>query len=69
MALQGYTLNKNGVPRQGPQVDELLDKIEELDNATVHTDGTMSAVDKKKLDDLEDDEELTIEEINQLLNF
>lgn len=59
--------DKNGNPRRGPKVDELLTKIEDLENATVHADGTMSAADKAKLDTLEDDEEMTIEEIESLL--
>ena len=59
--------DKNGNPRHGPAVDALLTKIEDLDNATIHADGTMSALDKQKLDSLDDDEEMTIEEIEALL--
>ena len=59
--------DKNGNPRRGPAVDALLTKIEDLDNATIHADGTMSALDKQKLDSLDDDEEMTIEEIEALL--
>lgn len=64
-----YTSNRDGVVRTGPHVDELLDKIEDLENATHRSDGTMSALDKEKLDSMEDDEELSIEEIEALLNF
>ena len=59
--------DKNGNPRRGPAVDALLTKIEELTTATPHSDGTMSAVDKQKLDSIDDDEEMTIEEIEALL--
>lgn len=69
MALKGYVSNRDGEVRTGPHVDELLTKIEDLENATQRTDGTMSASDKAKLDSLEDDEELSVEEINSLLNF
>jgi len=66
---KGYVSNRDGVARTGPHVDELLNKIEDLENATQSVDGTMSASDKAKLDSMEDDEELSIEEINSLLNF
>lgn len=69
MATRGYISNRDGVVRTGPHVDELLTKIEDLENATQRTDGTMSASDKIKLDSLEDDEELSLEEIESLLNF
>ena len=64
-----YHSNRDGVPRTGEHVDSLLTKIEDLTEATHQMSGIMSSLDKKKLDDLEDDEEFTIEEINQLLNF
>ena len=47
----GYTSrDKNGNPRTGANVDELLQKIEDLENATHETAGLMSAADKVKLD-------------------
>ena len=55
--------------RRGAEVDALLDKIDDLHNATQHTDGTMSRGDKYKLDSLEDDEELSLEEVARILNF
>lgn len=64
-----YTLKRDGAARKGSRVDTLLDKIEDLENATQRKDGTMSASDKMKLDSLEDDEELSLEEIESLLNF
>lgn len=64
-----YTLKRDGAARKGSRVDNLLDKIEDLGNATNAKDGTMSAADKSKLDSLEDDEELSLEEIESLLNF
>ena len=69
MSENEYHSNRNGVPRTGKYVDELLTKIEDLADATHSTSGMMSGNDKRKLDDLEEDEEFTIEEINQLLNF
>ena len=48
---KGYVSNRDGVPRTGPHVDELLNKIEDLENATQRTDGTMSKEDKVKLDE------------------
>lgn len=69
MSENEYHSNRNGVPRTGKNVDELLTKIEDLADATHSTSGMMSGRDKRKLDDLEEDEEFTIEEINQLLNF
>ena len=59
-----YRTEKTGV-----KVDELLDKIENLDNATQAVAGLMSTTDKKKLDDDVPDRELTFEEIDELLNF
>ena len=69
MAVKGYISNRDGVQRTGEFVDNMLTKIEDLENATQRKDGTMSASDKAKLDSLEDDEELSVEEINSLLNF
>lgn len=66
---RGYISNRDGVVRTGPHVDELLTKIEDLGNATHNEDGTMSKADKKKLDEKVADDELTISEINNLLNF
>lgn len=51
MALKGYVSNRDGVVRSGEHVDELLTKIEDLENATPRTDGTMSKEDKVKLDE------------------
>lgn len=48
---KGYVSNRDGVARTGPHVDELLNKIEDLENATQRTDGTMSKEDKVKLDE------------------
>lgn len=48
---KGYASNRDGVARTGPHVDELLTKIEDLENATQRTDGTMSKEDKVKLDE------------------
>ena len=69
MARRGYISNRDGVERTGPHVDELLTKIEDLKNATPTEDGTMSTADKVKLDSLEDDEELTVEDVNELLRY
>ena len=70
MAERGYhSRDKYGNPRAGETVDNLLTKIEDLHNATQHVDGTMSANDKYKLDSLEDDQELSIEEIARLIDF
>ena len=67
--MRGYVSNRDGVPRTGEQVDGFLSKIEDLDVATSKTDGLMSHDDKAKLNGMEDDEELTIREIEELLNF
>lgn len=48
----GYVLNRDGVPRTGASVDELLNKIEDLAPATQEQDGMMSAEDKAKLDSM-----------------
>ncbi len=55
--------------KTGMKVDELLDKIDNLDNATQAVAGLMSTTDKKKLDEEVPDRELTFEEIDELLNF
>ena len=55
--------------RTGPEVEELLDKIDDLQDATTTKSGTMAAEDKRKLDQLENDEPLSILEIDELLNF
>lgn len=54
--------------RTGPEVEELLDKIDDLKDATTKS-GTMAAEDKRKLDQMEKDEALSILEIDELLNF
>ena len=46
-----YTLKRDGAARKGSRVDNLLDKIEDLENATQRKDGTMSKEDKVKLDE------------------
>lgn len=55
--------------RSGDRVDQLLDKIDDLQNATTTKSGTMAAEDKRKLDQMEKDEALSILEIDELLNF
>ena len=67
MALKGYISNRDGVQRTGEFVDSMLTKIEDLENVTPTKDGTMSAADKVKLDSLEDDEEMTVEDVNEIL--
>ena len=67
MAVKGYISNRDGVQRTGEFVDSMLTKIEDLENVTTTKDGTMSAADKVKLDSLEDDEELTVEDVNEIL--
>ena len=69
MAIKGYISNRDGVQRTGEFVDSMLTKIEDLENVTTTKDGTMSAADKVKLDSLEDDEELTVEDINEILTL
>lgn len=66
---RGYISNRDGVVRTGSTVDELLNKIEDLENATQRTDGMMSKQDKAKLDSLEDDEEMTIAEMDAILTW
>lgn len=63
----GYRSNRDGVPRSGEFLDDMLTKIEDLAPATASTTGLMSAADKAKLNTLEDDEELTIAEIANIL--
>ena len=58
-----YRSNKTGV-----KVDALLDKIDDLQDATHLKSGTMSAADKVKLDNDCPDGELTLREIEQILN-
>lgn len=56
----------------GQEVQDILNEVEDktvYDDATQTSRGLMSAADKKKLDEMEDDEELSIEEIRNLLNF
>ena len=69
MAVRGYISNRDGVQRTGEFVDSMLTKIEDLENVTTTKDGTMSAADKVKLDSLEDDEELTVEDVNEILTL
>ena len=64
MAVREWHLN-----RTGPNVKELLIKIEDLKDATIYSSGTMTAGDKRKLDQLVNDEPLSILEIDELLNF
>ena len=61
MAVEGYTLKKNGVPRTGPSVDALLDKIDGIGNATTSTAGLMSASDKSKLDNISAGAEVNVQ--------
>lgn len=63
----GYVLNETG-----EQVQEAITDVRQktvYDPATHLTDGLMSSEDKKKLDEDVADDELTIQEINELLNF
>lgn len=63
----GYKLNETG-----EQVQEAITDVRQktiYDPATQISDGLMSSADKKRLDEDVADEELTIEEINALLNF
>lgn len=62
MAMKEYNLNK-----AGENVRVLLDKIDDLQEATTTKAGTMSADDKRRLDQV--GEPLTILEIDELLNF
>lgn len=62
--MKEYNLN-----RTGSNVKELLNKIDNLAEATHLRGGTMTANDKRKLDLLEKDEALSILEIAEILNF
>ena len=56
----------------GPQVQEAITQVREktiYPDASQTEHGLMSKTDKKKLDELEDTEALSILEINELLNF
>ena len=66
---RGYVSNRDGIVRTGPHVDELLTKIEDLENATQRTDGTMSAYDKQKLDSYVADHALSMQEIDEICGF
>lgn len=63
----GYMLNETG-----EQVQEAITNVRQKTvyyNATHTENGLMSSADKKKLDEDVADDEMTIEEINALLNF
>lgn len=66
--MRGYILHNTG-----EEVQEAIDDVREKTvyaNATHHTDGLMSSQDKIKLDNfIDSSEEMTIEEINELLDF
>ena len=64
-----YHSNRDGVPRSGETVDGLLNKIEDLADATQQTSGMMSKYDKKKLDEQVADTPLSILEIDEICNF
>ena len=57
----------------GAQVQQAITEVREktiYELATQQKDGLLSKTDKKKIDEsVSDDEELTIQEINDLLNF
>lgn len=56
----------------GPQVQEAITQVREktiYQNASQSERGLMSKEDKKKLDEYVADDELSIAEINNLLNF
>jgi hypothetical protein len=59
-----YISNRDGVVRTGPHVDDLLTKIEDLEDATSLKSGTMSAKDKIKLDGLNN---ISIDELSEIL--
>lgn len=61
MAVEGYILKKNDVPRTGPSVDALLDKIDGIENATISKAGLMSASDKSKLDNISSGAEVNVQ--------
>ena len=63
----GYRLKQTG-----DEVQDVLDQVQEktvYEPATQQEDGLMSSSDKRKLDNDVADEELSIPEINELLNF
>lgn len=62
MAIHGYNSDYTG-----PEIDGLLDKIDDLDNATTAKAGLMSPTDKSNLDSAPV-EALTNLEIENLLN-
>ena len=55
--------------KSGVKVDELLDKIDALRNATQGTDGLLSKEDKQRLDDMTDVRALTFDEIDDVFNY
>lgn len=55
--------------KSGVKVDELLDKIDALRNATHGTDGLLSKEDKQRLDDMTDVRALTFDEIDDVFNY
>lgn len=55
--------------KSGVKVDELLDKIDALRNATQSTDGLLSKEDKQRLDDMTDVRALTFDEIDDVFNY
>lgn len=55
--------------KSGVKVDELLDKIDALGNATQSTDGLLSKEDKQRLDDMTDVRALTFDEIDDVFNY
>lgn len=57
-----YRLNRTGL-----EVEQLLEKIDDLREVTTMKSGTMTALDKRKLDQLEQDEQLSIEDIDDVL--
>ena len=57
---------------KGQEVQKAITDVREkriYEKATTTADGLMSKEDKSKLEDMGDDEELTIEEISNLINF
>lgn len=69
MSYKGYNSNEDGVPRSGEFVDNMLTKIKDLSNVTYSADGTMSKEDKYILDNAVPNQALSIQEIDELLNF
>lgn len=56
------------IERTGQNVEQLLDKIDDLGEATVVKPGMMAADDKRKLDQVELDEAISIDKLNRILN-